>query len=67
MTASLITVGELQRMLQGIDGNSEIRLVVMDDLCKEIKMSGRMDYIIKPTVKGQEVVFYAGGEAQIGE
>ncbi len=62
-----ITVGELQRMLLGIDGRSKIKLIVLDDECKEIKMEGPMDYIIKPKKKGDEVVFYAGGQATIGD
>ncbi len=61
------TVGELTRMLRGIDGRAKIKLIVLDDECKEIKMEGFMDYIIKPKKKGDQVVFYAGGQAVIGE
>lgn len=60
-----LTVGELQVMLRGIDGKAKIKLIVMDDSHKEIKMIGLMDYVIKPTTKGEEVVFYGGGEAQV--
>lgn len=62
-----ITVGELQRMLRGVDGMTKISLIVLDDQCTTIKMEGFMDYIIKPKTKDDDVVFYAGGQALIGE
>lgn len=62
-----ITVGELVRMLRGVDGRCKIQLIVLDDECKEIKMEGYMDYIIKPKDHHGEVVFYAGGQAMVGE
>lgn len=62
-----ITVGELVRMLRSVDGRCKIKIIVLDDECKEIKMEGYMDYIIKPKDRKEDVVFYAGGQATIGE
>lgn len=66
MSAADITVAELKNMLRGVDGRTKIRLIVTDDECGEIKMTGSMDYIRKPKKAGGVIVFLARGEANIG-
>ena len=72
--ADPMTVGELRVILDKIPrvlDRSLITLIVVDDSARGteeapgIKMEGLFDYAIKPKHRGDNLKFYAGGEALI--